>query len=221
MVDLALTLMELGRSWEAMTWLTIASSMKQQPDSRWESVYRKTRGGMTVETPWQLPSKTVTAKLDLSTWPKIAWQSEREVAPPPGSINRIQDFRFRDEADSRSLVHVCDIGKLGESVSGLMIYQSGAGVAGVIDLDLDGWPDVYLTRMDGKPNEQDSRPNGLYRNLEGTFSDVTERSLLIDRGYAQGIAVADYNSDGWPDVYVANIGKNRLYQIMGMEPFPM
>ncbi|MCP4889999.1 MAG: hypothetical protein GY904_25770 [Planctomycetaceae bacterium] len=214
-VDLALTLQELGRPWEAMTWLTLASAMTQQSDARLGPVFREIRGGMTVETPWQLASKTVTAKLDLSQWPNIAWQAEREVASPSASINQIQAFRFRDEADARLLVHTCDIGKKGEAESGLMIYQSGAGGAGIIDLDLDGWPDVYLTRMDGNPNQQDSSPSGLYRNLEGTFSDVTERSLLIDHGYAQGMTVADYNSDGWPDIYVANIGENRLYRNNG------
>ena len=214
-VDLALTLKKLGRLWEAMNWLTIAESMKQQPDSRWASVYQEIRGGMTVETPWQLPTKKVTTRLDLSAWPEIVWQTEPDISSPSAPISFGPKFRFRDEAKTRSLVHVCDIGKKGDTESGLMIFQSGAGGAAVIDMDLDGWPDIYLTRMDGTPNSQDSQSNGFYRNLDGMFSAITARSSLIDRGFAQGLTVADYNCDGWPDVYVANIGVNRLYRNNG------
>uniref|UniRef100_UPI003568C72D CRTAC1 family protein n=1 Tax=Stieleria sp. TaxID=2795976 RepID=UPI003568C72D len=103
----------------------------------------------------------------------------------------------------------------GDAESGLMIYQSGAGGAGVVDFDLDGWPDTYLTVMDGTPRREDSGPNRLYRNLAGEYSDVTDFSALLDRGFSQGVAVGDYNADGWPDVLVANIGENRLYQNNG------
>jgi hypothetical protein len=69
--------------------------------------------------------------------------------------------------------------------------------------------------MDGTPNRRDSGPNRLHRNLAGEFLDVTDVSSLVDRGFSQGISVGDYNADGWPDVYVANIGENRLYRNNG------
>ena len=211
-VDLALTLKDLGRLWEATSWLMVGATMKQQPDRRLEPTFHAIRKQLTGATPWQLPEQTVSANIDLSSFPAMVWrQGARSPALPMGKRSD-RNLRFRDEAAARSLDHICAMGKTGDQESGLMIYQSGAGGAGVIDYDLDGWPDTYLTVMDGTPNRQDSGPNRLYRNLAGEFSDVTDLSALLDRGFSQGVAVGDYNADGWPDVFVANIGENRLYQ---------
>ncbi|WP_182868191.1 FG-GAP-like repeat-containing protein [Rhodopirellula sp. JC639] len=238
-VDLARTLDDLGRLWEATSWLMLGASMQQHPDPRWEQTLRKIRAELKGSTPWQLPGALVSTKLDLSSIPEVVWrQSSDEVSPSsaePADPNRshvgpaVSEKRtapafgdglgmaaaFRDEAVRRSLSHVCAINKPDDQEAGLMIYQSGAGGAGVIDFDLDGWPDLYLTVMDGTPNRQDSRPNRLYRNHAGKFSDVTAAASLIDRGFAQGVSVGDYDADGWPDVYVANIGPNRLYRNNG------
>jgi hypothetical protein len=80
----------------------------------------------------------------------------------------------------------------------------------VIDIDLDGWPDLCFARGgDDASDPSGSLPNQLFRNLEGKrFSDVTEASGVGDRGYSQGITVADINQDGFPDLPVANIGPN-------------
>lgn len=214
-VDLALTLDQLGRRWEAANWLIIAHTMKQDPDPRLETTFRTIRSDLTGATPWQLPEQMVAKKMDLSSFPEVAWRQSREEALSPTGNRSAGTLRFRDEAEARSLTHVCEIGKTHGQESGLMIYQSGAGGAGAIDFDLDGWPDIYLTVMDGTPNQQDSGPNRLYRNRMGEFRDVTNLSLLVDRGFSQGISVGDYNADGWPDLYVANIGENRLYRNNG------
>ncbi len=214
-VDLALTLQELGRPWEATNWLMIGYSMKQHPDPRLEQTLRAIRNDLTGATPWQLLEQTVSTKMDLSSFPAVAWRQSAKEASPRIRESTDEILRFRDEALTRSLFHVCAIGKSDDQESGLMIYQSGAGGAGVIDFDLDGWPDIYLTVMDGTPSREDSRPNRLHRNLAGEFFDVTDSSSLIDRGFSQGISVGDYNADGWPDLYVANIGENRLYRNNG------
>ena len=214
-VDLALTLQDLGRPWEATNWLMIGFSMKQHSDPRLEPTFRAIRNDLTGATPWQQPEQMVSTKMDLSSFPSVAWRQSGNEASPRTGENSEDIVRFRDEAATRSLLHVCRIGKSGDRESGLMIYQSGAGGAGVIDFDLDGWPDAYLTVMDGTPSRQDSGPNRLHRNRAGEFTDVTDPSSLIDRGFSQGIAVGDYNADGWPDLYVANIGENHLYRNNG------
>ncbi len=214
-VDLALTLQKLGRQWEATNWLMIGYSMKQHPDPRFDQTLRAIHSDLTGTTPWQLPEQLVSTKIDLSSFPLIAWRQSPPITSPPIRDRSGGIFQFRDEASARSLLHVCAIGKTDDQESGLMIYQSGAGGAGVIDFDLDGWPDIYLTVMDGTPRREDSGPNRLHRNLAGKFFDVTDNSSLIDRGFSQGISAGDYNADGWPDVYVANIGKNRLYRNNG------
>jgi hypothetical protein len=97
-----------------------------------------------------------------------------------------------------------------------MLQSTGGGVA-VVDYDLDGWPDLYFAQSG--PWEERHEPryrDCLFRNLgNGTFADVTQEAGLGDRLFSQGVAVGDYNSDGFPDLYLANIGPNRLYENNG------
>jgi len=51
----------------------------------------------------------------------------------------------------------------------------------------------------------------FHNNHDGTFTDVTEKAGMANERWSFGVAVADYDNDGWPDIYVANYGKNRLY----------
>jgi hypothetical protein len=51
----------------------------------------------------------------------------------------------------------------------------------------------------------------FHNNHDGTFTDVTEKAGVANERWGFGVAVADYVNDGWPDIYVANYGKNRLY----------
>ncbi len=99
-----------------------------------------------------------------------------------------------------------------------IVETMGSGVA-LFDYDLDSDLDLYfvsgstLERLaKGEPGE----PNRLFRN-DGSFefTDVTELSGLGDRGFGQGVAVADVDNDGDPDVYVTNFGANALYRNQG------
>ena len=51
----------------------------------------------------------------------------------------------------------------------------------------------------------------FHNNHDGTFTDVTDKAGVANERWGFGVAVADYDNDGWPDIYVANYGKNRLY----------
>src|SRR5258707_3250425 len=90
----------------------------------------------------------------------------------------------------------------------------GSGVA-LLDYDNDGWLDIYLLNgstvaaMKGK--EAAPRAMLLHNNHDGTFTDVTEKAGVANEGWGFGVAVGDYDNDGWPDIYVSNFGKNRLY----------
>ncbi len=94
---------------------------------------------------------------------------------------------------------------------------NGSGVA-VVDFDLDGRYDIYFltgTPFPNDPNRQ--RPvNRLYRNIgDCKFEDVTDPSGLGHNGYSTGVAVADYDADGFSDVYITCYGSNRLYRNQG------
>ena len=90
---------------------------------------------------------------------------------------------------------------------------TGAGCA-FIDYDNDGWMDIYLINS-GRCDFYDPKPplrNALYRNnRDGTFTEVTEKAGVPGNGYGQGVAVGDYDGNGWPDLYVTQYGRSILY----------
>jgi hypothetical protein len=95
-----------------------------------------------------------------------------------------------------------------------IIETPGSGVA-LLDYDNDGWLDIYLlngsTIAAFKGNEPPPRAMLFHNNHDGTFTDVTDKAGVANERWGFGVAVGDYDNDGWPDIYVANYGKNRLY----------
>ena len=94
---------------------------------------------------------------------------------------------------------------------------SGAGCA-FLDYDNDGWMDIYLVNS-GECDFYDPPPsvrNALYHNnRDGTFIDVTEKARVPGGGYGMGVAVGDYDGDGFADIYVTQYGRNILYHNNG------
>ncbi len=92
------------------------------------------------------------------------------------------------------------------------------GGAGWIDYDRDGDLDLYLVQGGNNLAQStvDGPGNVLYRNRgDGTFEDVTNRAGVGDTGYGMGVAVGDYDQDGFDDLYVTNVGSNVLYRNRG------
>jgi len=95
-----------------------------------------------------------------------------------------------------------------------LIETMGGGGA-FLDYDQDGWMDIFLVNSGPTLYHKPKSPirNALYRNnRDGTFTDVTEKAGLAVKGFGQGVAVGDFNNDGYPDIYVTNFGNNTLYQ---------
>ena len=98
---------------------------------------------------------------------------------------------------------------------------TGAGCA-FLDYDNDGWMDIYFVNS-GKCDFYDPNPplrNALYHNnRDGTFTEVTEKAGVAAGGYGQGVAVGDYDGDGFPDLYVTQYGRSILYHNNGNGTF--
>jgi enediyne biosynthesis protein E4 len=102
----------------------------------------------------------------------------------------------------------------GSAEKRVIIDTPGSGVA-LLDYDNDGWLDIYLlngsTIAALKGKEPAPKAMLFHNNHDGTFTDVTAKAGVANERWGFGVAVADYDNDGWPDFYVANYGKNRLY----------
>jgi len=106
------------------------------------------------------------------------------------------------------------------------IVESVGGGAAFLDFDQDGFIDIYTcsgTWVEGfsKSKKPAKLPgNHLYRNLrDGTFEDVTNKAEVGGPWYSMGITVADFNNDGFPDIYLSNYGPNTLYENNGNGTF--
>jgi len=132
-------------------------------------------------------------------------------AAPPGS----GPIRF-EEIAGRSGLHFTTENSPTPNKNQIEPMVAGAAL---FDYDGDGYLDVYLINGAALPSMRKESPrywNRLFHNnRDGTFTDVTQKAGLAGAGYGMGVAVGDYDNDGWPDVFVANVNGNQLFHNNG------
>ena len=104
----------------------------------------------------------------------------------------------------------------GQSGEWLMVESTGGG-GGWLDFDRDGLSDVYFCQGGDPRREDEDQPLDVLirRGTDGEYSPVAGRARIIERKYGQGVSVADYDDDGFDDVYVSNVGRNTLWRNLG------
>jgi hypothetical protein len=126
-------------------------------------------------------------------------------------------FRFADVTASAGVHFQHNSGAFGEKY---LPETLGPGCA-FLDYDSDGWQDILLINgMDWPGHRKQRSTMKLYRNnRNGTFTDVTSAAGLNIEMYGMGVAVGDFNNDGFPDIYVTCVGQSRLFQNTGKGRF--
>ena len=229
--ELTRILESLGRRWEALGWAYVA--IERNPTSpipgqgagegrgsestRWAfATVERLAPALRSVTELVPEQQRLAYQIDLTRLAvpieNLARAERKPVPSSPLAANRIA---FEDVAAEAGITFSYFNGA--DPQRAYMFEFSGGGL-GVIDYDADGWPDLYLTQGCSWPPDPQQRTHldRLFRNLgNGRFVDVTDQAGLISPGYGQGVAVGDFDSDGWPDLYVANIGPNQLYRNNG------
>jgi tetratricopeptide (TPR) repeat protein len=202
---------DLGNLIEAYGW----TMMTYQIDSSNKALEQEIKQGeeavKNLEKKRTLPAANPANKIDLASLPLPKWTDKSVITGPTVPPSRVS---FEDQAAAAGInFQYFDGGD--PQVHGLNKYNgiNGGGV-GVVDFDRDGWPDLYFTQGSKDPQDRDQSEHldRLYRNLgNGHFADVTGPAHLVENAFSQGVAVGDVDNDGFPDVYVGNIGSNRLF----------
>jgi hypothetical protein len=131
-------------------------------------------------------------------------------SPDPG-------FRLADVTSSAGISFHHNSGAYGGK---LLPETLGSGCA-FLDYDGDGWQDILLINgMDWPGHKRQRSTLRLFRNnRNGTFTDVTRSAGLDLEMYGMGVAVGDYNNDGFPDILITCVGQNRLFRNTGKGTF--
>jgi len=127
-------------------------------------------------------------------------------------------IEFRDMTKQAGILFKHNSGAFGKKY---LPETMGSGVC-VLDYDNDGWQDIlFVNSMDwpGHKGGAKSYPALYHNNKDGTFTDVTREAGLAMESYGLGCAVADYDNDGFEDIYITTVGSNHLFHNLGNGKF--
>jgi hypothetical protein len=144
--------------------------------------------------------------------PRAAVLDEQHRPITAGGFAKTGPVVFEDISDKSGLSKWHHT--MGDPAKADIIDTVGSGV-GLLDYDNDGWLDIYLVNGSTQDAEagKSAPPHAalFHNNHDGTFTDVAAKAGVTNDRWGFGVAIADYDNDGWPDLYVTNFGKNRLY----------
>lgn len=206
-----------GRLWEAWGWCVIYDQTEARKNSAITACKNRLEPQLHADLPRTRPGSLPGESFAWERFPLPDWSLLKSFA---GATESIADeprsgIRFEDRAEEVGL-DFRFVNSYSPQVGRRIFEAMGAGVA-VLDYDRDGWPDLYFPQGNASPTDTSQGPSDrLYRNDHGErFVDVTSLAGIHETSYSQGVAAGDYDNDGFPDVYVANLGRNRLYRNNG------
>jgi tetratricopeptide (TPR) repeat protein len=224
MKETAELLEQLGRTWEACAWAVVGRDTFKR--AKWPTdILNRQSHKLEPTLPWIEPAMN-----PASNWESLAPTHFENLVAKVSGISAADATSVKDQVASSGIIHFDESPVIsfqyfnGQDLStkGVRTFeQTGGGVA-IIDFDVDGLPDVFLPQGsdwktgDQHPTSSDGYSDKLFRNVIGRgFVDASHGLAAADSGFGQGCSTGDYNNDGFPDLYVANIGRNCLYENLG------
>ncbi len=217
MRDIVQLLDQMGRVWETCAWAQL--SRRNFPQSEWPSSFLQRRAPLlSDQLPMVVPEMNLALACDLNAFPDY-----REIlsSDRPGSSSTHDpelDTPIRFRLESQSGIDFVYQNAADDSTRGSRMQEQTGGAVTVVDLDQDGWPDLYFVQGaqwptgSSVPVMSNALIDRIYRNRFGrSFQDITALTNIFEEGFGQSCASGDFNDDGFDDLYVANIGQNSLF----------
>ncbi|HUP79172.1 MAG TPA: CRTAC1 family protein, partial [Pirellula sp.] len=219
----------LGRKWESIAWCNYALSIDKT--ASWTvPILEESRIGLNINSPRTRAESNLAMNVDwlddypLKDWKRIPLMKTLEDDPVRHKkVVSSADIRF-ENVTSNTGIDFTFFASQELPIDGRKIFQNLGGGVGVIDYDNDGWPDLFFAQGTTLPPESSNaiRTDRLYRNQglnssndNTTFVEVTSQANLCDSDYGQGVTVGDINCDGFDDLYICNLRKNKLWLNQG------
>ncbi|MCA8995701.1 MAG: VCBS repeat-containing protein [Planctomycetaceae bacterium] len=209
LIRLVRQLEKVGRLWEAYAWIRLGMEIDSTNREIRQLWTRLSQAADEFDLQQTTLASSPASHVDFSHLPIPNLDTVSEHAESLASRDEGISFRIRGS----------DIGfdflfQDGTDWPPVKMFQLTGGGLGVIDIENDGYPDLFCTQgglspFPGGPAHSSDR---LFSNQGGrSFRDVSHQAGFSDSQFGQGIAVGDLNNDGFPDLRVANIGKNALW----------
>lgn len=165
----------------------------------------------------QQPSVKVLQNTPSPTSQPAPTQPAQMKAAEPAAVRSSGPVRFTDVTDKAGIHFRHNNGAFGKKY---LPETMGSGVC-VLDYDNDGWQDIlFINSMDWPGHHSANSLPALYHNNgNGTFTDVTRQAGLAVKMYGLGCAVADYDNDGFKDIYITALDGNHLFHNLGNGKF--
>ena len=208
---------KLGLLWEAWGWARMVLQTRQQTAAIGQILDRVEPQLTEMEGVRMLARHNPARGIDLSDLPLPQVEKKSPTSARPSAVASAAAVSFTDDAASANVNF--EFHNAGNPREGIIyMYEVVGGGTCVIDFDCDGWPDIHFPQGAPWPlrPDQTERLDKLFRNRgDGQFDDITAAACLVENGFSQGANVGDFDEDGFPDLYVVNIGGNRLFHNNG------
>ncbi|MGB7347076.1 MAG: FG-GAP-like repeat-containing protein, partial [Pirellulaceae bacterium] len=210
-------LLRLGRNWEAEAWSATAVTLKSDPTDQLQELRVEIINRLQQDQSWISSKRNLALKIDLSGLPEFVGGDGADnlvaINTKP-KVATADHIRFSHESNSWGLGGVGGGNNPSNDQLKALARTTGVG-GGAIDFDLDGLIDIIVRGAGGTILKEDSQPTVLMRNLGTKLVDFAASAGVNDRHFGQGVAVGDFNDDGFPDLFLANLGANRLFRNNG------